>query len=769
MKKKKVIAAGIFLVIAGTAVGTGIYFFSPKEENNEMPQMPEGMSLSEDVVSATGLTSTGMLEEIYELGFLENGLYVEETYLNMGDEVEENTPVFKVSEESLSEARVELEKKVKETQLNRREGEITYETGLIDAQKEKDLADVEAAYAQAVYDDAVATAQESVDKLQEQVDEAQEKVDEYTASIEQDYYYTYYEVGELKEIWQDYASFLMELYNTWNVPGLEDIFGGSGGKNGIGYVTNQVGKSASMSDQTGSSQAASDAEQEISSDMSGDMQMPSGVNFSQESVIGASDTTPLTNAQASTDNGDGSNSEDSTGNGNGTNSEGENSNGEGTNSEGENSNGEGTNTGAGTANGDGTNTEDPDPNGDEANSGDENSNGDGNPSDIEGGAESDNSGNNDGQENEGDHSGDMPSGGYFNMPGGELKLGATPKTAGRTVGDDEIRYNIYLAMVEETDEIKALYDEAVENYENAKATAEAGIEKAKSELVVLQAKLDEEKISYEQSLIEAQKAYDQAIAGQKNAQMVYDSTVKQLEEDFDTLKDEEESALENQELFEETVGDGYFYTKENGTVMMTTVRSGSTLTEDSMILAYSNPDVVTVAASVDQSDIAKISVGQQAYVVISSYGSFEGIVSSFNPVSSSAGSANVTYMVNVKLEGDISALESNLTAYVYFGLTDEEKQIFSGNGKNRGQSENGAGKEFEGREFNGEELPEGMMETLPEGMEREMPEAMPGEMPEGMENRTAGEQSDDMIQNMSGGMPGNMPEGGQERGVGGRP
>ena len=83
------------------------------------------------MITASGLTSTGMSEESWELGFLEDGLYVEETYLNLGDEVEAGTPVFKVSEGSLENARQELDKAVTETSLNRREGEITYQTGLI--------------------------------------------------------------------------------------------------------------------------------------------------------------------------------------------------------------------------------------------------------------------------------------------------------------------------------------------------------------------------------------------------------------------------------------------------------------------------------------------------------------------------------------------------------------------------------------------------------------------------------------------------------------
>lgn len=572
MKKKKIIIAVMALLTAAGA--TGLYLYHQKGTQPEAPRLPEGISFSEDVVSAAGLTSVGMREEAYELGFLADGLYVEEAFLNIGDEVEAHTPVFQVSEDSLSAARRELEKKGKEAGLNRRQGEITFKTGMVDAQKNLDLAEANAAYAQTVYDNAVKAAQDEVDSLQEQVDDAREKVDEYTASIEEDYYYTCYKVGELEAAWKDNAAFLMELYENWDVDSLESIYGGSGGKNGIGYVTNQVSKSASGSTSEKSGATTENAQQSGStSPNSGSV--PSGVSFSQDQAVTVAES----------------------------------------------------------------------------------------------------------------------------------------ESGGVNVGDNEIKYNIYLSMEEEADESKDAYETALESYQDAKAKAAAGIEQAKSELAVLMAKLEEQKITFEQAQIDAKKEYDLAVSEQENAQMVYDSAVKQLQEDLETLKDAEETAAENLALFEESIGDGAFYTGAQGTVVMNNVRSNSRLTEDTVILAYSNPETVAVAASVDQADIASISIGEEACVVISGYGSFNGKVTSLSPVSSSGGGSSVSYTVNVVLEGDISTLESNLTAYVYFGLTQEEKEMLEGTQKSG--------------------MPEGFSENMPEGMTGNMPDALPdGEMPQ---------------------------------------
>lgn len=163
------------------------------------------------------------------------------------------------------------------------------------------------------------------------------------------------------------------------------------------------------------------------------------------------------------------------------------------------------------------------------------------------------------------------------------------------------------------------------------------------------------------------------------------------------------TAAQNLALFEETVGDGIFYTGSEGTVMMTAVRANSWITEDTMVMAYSNPETVTVAASVDQADIASVEIGEEAYIAISGYGTYAGNVTSLNPVSASGGSSGVTYTVNVLLEGDVSELEANLTAYVYFGLTEEEKEMLSGpSGKGRQMETDGARPEGDGEKPEGD-------------------------------------------------------------------
>lgn len=501
-----VITAGIILV---AAISAGVYFFMIKKHVLGMGERPQMNSMGENIISASGLTATGMAEEKYELDFLETALYVEESYLSMGDTVEEKTPVFKISDETLAAARKELEDAKEEARLAYRQGEIDYETQKLEAESTYRQAEINNQYAQAVYDDSLKESKQEVESLEKQVEEAQETYDEYMAAAESNYYYTYYKVEELKEEYYNNFSFLMELYEKWDIKGLNDQYPNTG----------------------------------------------------------------------SSTSGSGSASRGGTGGSEGTG-------------------------GSGSASGSG------------------------------------------------------------GMAGSE-NMGSSEESGKLTV------YEMMETLVEKNGEE---YETAVENYEKDTKMAVASLDSAKSNLASLQAELEEARLAYDKQVIVSRTDYDTTIAESENAKTVYDTTVQKLAEELEALKDDKEEAEENLELFEDTIGDGYFYTSRAGSVMMNMVRENSYLTANDIIMAYSNPETVMVAAAVQQADIANISVGDSAYIVISEYGNYTGQVISINPISASGSRSSVTYTVTVELAGDVENLESNLTAYVYFGMSEEEME-----------------------------------------------------------------------------------------------
>ena len=500
-------------MIAGLAIlaGTTVFFIrkNKDKEVQEAPQMPE---VSGDIISATGLTSVGMNTETLKLDFLTTELYVEESYLSAGDEVEAGTKVFKISDETLNAAKQELADKVTETDLAYRQGRIDYENNLLEAESTYKKASVEADYAQTVYDQAVADAKKTVDNLQKQVEEARELLEEYQKSESEDYYRSYYQVDELYAAYYEHFNLLMSFYEKWDIETLNDVYGRSASSLSLSSIT---GSSSSSAGSTGTADTAS------------------------------SETT-------------------------------------------------------GAAGGFGA--------------------------------------------------------------GGSFAAGNSSADSG-----DSEKLSVYNLLDELVTEEGEAYQTALKNYEQAKEQASAGLKKAESNLTDLEAQLVAAQTEYETSLISSKADYEVSLAENENAELVYETSKQSLEETLEGLKDDKEEAEENQQSFLKALSDGYFYTEKAGTVVISPLAADSYLSGDTLVIAYSNPETVTITAQVDQSDIAKISIGEEAYVMISGYGNYEGSITMLNPVTQADSRTSVTYQVTVTLSGDISNLTSNLTAYVYFG------------------------------------------------------------------------------------------------------
>ena len=519
-KKKLLIGAGIIMLAAAAGTGATVWYLSERGEIQQREGAPEmELSFGEDVITAGGSTSVGMQEENFELDYIDTELVIEEVYLSSQDEVEAGTAILKLTDESVETARRELEEKATQADLDYREALLDGEEEKITAQQTLDTSLLNGTYATYTYEESLKEYEEEIESLQEQIEEAQELVDEYTASIESDYYYTYYEVAEKEEELNSTFAALMQLYEEWDVEYLEDQY-----------------------------QAAS---------------------------IGSS-------------------------------------------AEGSGSDASGTGGSAGA------------------------------------------------------------SGGGMGAQGG-----------GGGTSNDSTKLTVYDMLDEEVQENEAAYEEALENYEDAKATAEASLAQAQTNLELLKIQLEEAQIEYEKQQVSSQSDYDAAVSESGSAQETWQTEIERIDDEISVALNAKEEADENLQEFEEVIGDGYLYTTSAGTVMMVNVREETDLTGGSMVLAYSNPETVTVTASVDQEDIASIEIGEEAVVAISDYGNFDGTVTSINPVSASSSRSSVTYSVVVELTGDVSELSQNLSANVYFGVTTQDLQTKGG------QTEGVSGEETE--------------------------------------------------------------------------
>lgn len=517
-KKKKLTLVLILVLVMLFIIGLSVFIILQMKKTEkstgpmENPYLREGMG--ENVISSSGLTAVGMSEESLELDFLETKLYVEDSFLSTGNEVEAGTIVFRISDESLEDAKRELENTVTEAELNYRQGLVDYETSLLEAKKVYETAEVNRDYAQAEYDKSANEAQKEVASLEEEVESAREQVEEYERSINEDYYRTYYRVDELYQNYYEHFTLLMEKYEEWNIENLKSLYG------------NSTSSQSSLSSLLGTGTSATS---------------------SSETSTGSSTSASSGTAKTST------------------------------------------------------------------------------------------------------------------------------ASAGKSENEQKLStYNLLDELVQQ--EAKE-YKEALKNYENARKQAEAGIEEARSNLTILESELVQAQTAYEKELIQCKADYETTLAECDNAGAVYDTTCQSLEEALEELLTKKEEAEENLTYFEENLGDGSFYTTKAGTIVVNAVRKGSYLSGDTMVIAYSNPETVTISANVDQSDIAKVSVGDEALAVISEYGNYKGTVTTINPVTQANSRSSVTYQVTITLEGDISGLDSNLTASVYLGLNNVDEML----------------------------------------------------------------------------------------------
>ena len=125
-KKQRLGTAAIILIIL-VVVGGSLYafFMTRKEATNEQGDRTQGergqFSGMDEMITASGTTAIGMDAVTFDIDFLEEtSLYVEEVYLSNGDEVEAGEKLLKLTEESVEDAREELQNTAKDAELSYR-------------------------------------------------------------------------------------------------------------------------------------------------------------------------------------------------------------------------------------------------------------------------------------------------------------------------------------------------------------------------------------------------------------------------------------------------------------------------------------------------------------------------------------------------------------------------------------------------------------------------------------------------------------------------
>ena len=564
-KKWIIIALVPVLTLGGGSVAAVVILHRNGNQSEfSMPGNMAGLTFTEDMIAASGVTNVGITEASFDVENLTTELEIEEVYAVSGEEVTAGDKILKLTEDSVEEARKELERALEDAELAYRTGAIEYEQNLITAEYTRDSAILTGQQAKDVYDETVASLQSAVTRAEEELQDAEDDIAEYESYVNDGSYKSYFKVDEYQAIYDENLKALTDKMDEWGISWSQVT--GSGG---------------------GSTQ--------LSADVSGNNAQPQSGGTSNASILAS----------------------------------------------------------------------------------------------------------------------------------------------------------LYSILEQNLKDL----EEAEDKYEDAVTNASFNLQTLQLKLSSLQQAVTEAKENYEIQQAQAKLTYETSLSGAERAESDYNTTVEKVKSDLAALKSTYEDAKENLELFESSVGDGYFYASEDGTILRTMVRAEQALTSDAVVFVYSNPKELTVTVSVDQSDITKLTVGDSAYVQSSAGSGYTGVITAIDPVSSSSSRTSVTYSVTVQInvEDEEDSLSANESVTVVFGMTEEEIEQLQQRQSMQGRPDDVS---------DGDAMPQGGPgggEKLENG---EMPEGAPGngEVPEngGMPEGVPG--SGEVPEN------GGMPKGGSDNG-----
>ena len=564
-KKWIIVALVLVLTLGGGSVAAVVILHKNNSQSDfSMPGNMAGLTFTEDMIAASGVTNVGITEASFDVENLTTELEIEEVYAVSGEEVTAGDKILKLTEDSVEEARKELERALEDAELAYRTGAIEYEQNLITAEYTRDSAILTGQQAKDVYDETVASLQSAVTRAEEELQDAEDDIAEYESYVNDGSYKSYFKVDEYQAIYDENLKALTDKMDEWGISWSQVT--GSGG---------------------GSTQ--------LSADVSGNNAQPQSGGTSNASILAS----------------------------------------------------------------------------------------------------------------------------------------------------------LYSILEQNLKDL----EEAEDKYEDAVTNASFNLQTLQLKLSSLQQAVTEAKENYEIQQAQAKLTYETSLSGAERAESDYNTTVEKVKSDLAALKSTYEDAKENLELFESSVGDGYFYASEDGTILRTMVRAEQALTSDAVVFVYSNPKELTVTVSVDQSDITKLTVGDSAYVQSSAGSGYTGVITAIDPVSSSSSRTSVTYSVTVQInvEDEEDSLSANESVTVVFGMTEEEIEQLQQRQSMQGRPDDVS---------DGDAMPQGGPgggEKLENG---EMPEGAPGngEVPEngGMPEGVPG--SGEVPEN------GGMPKGGSDNG-----
>ena len=249
--RKKWIITALILVLAlsgGSMATVRILHKNSSRSEFTLQDNLAGLNFTEDMIAASGVTNVGITEETFDVENLTTVLEIEEVYAASGEEVTAGDKILKLTEDSVEEARKELERALEDAELAYRTGAIEYEQNLITAEYTRDSAILTGQQAKEVYDETVASLQSAVTRAEEELQDAEDDIAEYESYVNDGSYKSYFKVDEYQAIYDENLKALTDKMDEWGIS-WSQVTGGGGSV--------QIGGGAGANMQSGGTSNAS--------------------------------------------------------------------------------------------------------------------------------------------------------------------------------------------------------------------------------------------------------------------------------------------------------------------------------------------------------------------------------------------------------------------------------------------------------------------------------------------------------------------------------
>ena len=243
-KKWIIIALVLVLTLSGGSVATVVILHRNSSRSEfTLPDNLAGLNFTEDMIAASGVTNVGITEASFDVENLTTELEIEEVYAVSGEEVSAGDKILKLTEDSVEEARKELERALEDAELAYRTGAIEYEQNLITAEYTRDSAILTGQQAKEVYDETVASLQSAVTKAEEELQDAEDEIAEYESYVNDGSYKSYFKVDEYQAIYDENLKALTDKLDEWGISWSQITGGSAGSVQAGGTVGNVLGSS----------------------------------------------------------------------------------------------------------------------------------------------------------------------------------------------------------------------------------------------------------------------------------------------------------------------------------------------------------------------------------------------------------------------------------------------------------------------------------------------------------------------------------------------